>query len=65
MAAEAFTAADVLGKGPGMARLQDHYAMDKELGKGAFGVVHLVSVARRRGRGTGDAATRTPAPRRA
>jgi hypothetical protein len=37
-----FSAADILGKGPDAPRLEAEYLLDKELGKGAFGVVHLV-----------------------
>ncbi|KIY96050.1 calcium-dependent protein kinase [Monoraphidium neglectum] len=36
-----FSAADILGKGPDAPRLEAEYLLDKELGKGAFGVVHL------------------------
>lgn len=45
-AVDAKTAAmikDILGKGPGGPKLEDHYQLDKQLGKGSFGVVHLVS----------------------
>jgi hypothetical protein len=38
----AFSVANILGKLPGEPRLEDEYAVDKQIGKGAFGVVRLV-----------------------
>jgi hypothetical protein len=54
-AAAAFTAADILGKGPGVPKVTDEYKLDKELGKGAFGTVYLV-------RGGAVLAAARPAP---
>ncbi|GBF87955.1 calcium-dependent kinase [Raphidocelis subcapitata] len=40
-AAAPFSVANVLGKPPGAAKLDEEYDMGRQLGKGAFGVVHL------------------------
>jgi hypothetical protein len=38
----AFSVANILGKSLGDARLEDEYTVDRQIGKGAFGVVRLV-----------------------
>ena len=38
----AFSVANILGKPPGEPRVEDEYIIDRQIGKGAFGVVRLV-----------------------
>ncbi|GBF87688.1 calcium-dependent kinase [Raphidocelis subcapitata] len=40
-AASTFSVTNILGKPPGEPRLEDGYVVDKQIGKGAFGVVRL------------------------
>jgi hypothetical protein len=41
-----FSLTNILGKPPGEPRLEDEFAVDRQIGKGAFGVVRLVRRAR-------------------
>lgn len=42
MPPSSFSVTNILGKPPGEPRLEDEYGVDKQIGKGAFGVVRLV-----------------------
>lgn len=42
-----FSVTNILGKQPGESKLEDEYLVDKQIGKGAFGVVRLVRGAAR------------------
>jgi serine/threonine protein kinase len=63
-AAPAATITSVLGKPPGAPSLQDQYKIDKQLGKGSFGVVHLVRLLRGGGEGSRCQSRRSRARRR-